>query len=39
MNSTPYLVARSDSEYGFTGSMKATLKLSTHPASRGAAEA
>ena len=31
MNSTPYLVARSDSEYGFTGSMKATLKLSTQP--------
>src|SRR5204862_4279415 len=33
MNSRPYLIARSLSEYGFTGSMKATLKDSTQPAS------
>ena len=31
MNSTPYLIARSDSEYGFTGSTNATLKLSAQP--------
>ena len=39
MNSTPYFVARSASEYGLTGSMKATLKLSAQPLPRGGAVA